>query len=174
MKSLIHTTLLLLYFISFSSCIKKVDDTPSSTIPCFGSFSCDINGVPFETSGKVDCSSEGVSYNPEQNFLLITGADCRVENGGFRGVVFDVENVTGVGKYSVGQVNAQYLGNHIFDIVSYNQEIAGHVHITNFVEDNYSEDFTGGYAEGTFWFTAYNQDTFDTVHVTNGRFCGRF
>ncbi len=172
MKALKLCTLFLALALT-AACVKKTED-PGPDLPCFGSFSCDINGVPFETSGRVDCASEGVSYNPAQNFLLITGADCRVENSGFRGVVFDVENVTGVGQYSIGQVNVQYLGNHIFDIVSYNQEITGHVHITHFVDDNYSEDFTGGYAEGTFWFTAYDQDTFDTVHVTNGRFCGRF
>ncbi len=168
MTSLKFSLYLLLSFLIATSCTKEEEPN----VPCLGSFSCDINGEPFETSGRYDCSSKSFSYDSDQFILRVSGADCRVKSNGFRGVVFVTPNVLGTGTFPIGSVNAGY-----FDgtgrAVPHNNEVNGQLIITQFVADQYSKDYTNGYVEGTFWFTAYNEDTKDTAYVTNGQFCGR-
>ncbi len=162
--------LLLLPFLIVTSCIKK--NKPSS-IPCFGSFTCHINGVPFKTEGDFGCSSKGFSYSPiDSNTVTIYGFNCSVKRNGFRAVVFDIYHVAGPGTYPIGETNCAYKNENGVSL-PHNIETGGEVKITRLIESNYSDDYTGGIIEGSFWFSAYNQDTKDTVHITNGYFCGR-
>lgn len=148
----------------------KAEDKPD--VPCLGFFSCKINGVPFENSGDFGCESKSYTFSTDSNTVTIMGRDCRVSENGFRMVVFDIYHVIGTGDYPIGQVNCAYYDERGRS-QSHNLEVNGSINLISFVESDYSDDWHGGYAEGTFWFTSYNEELQDTVYVTNGEFCGR-
>lgn len=148
----------------------KDDDKPD--VPCLGFFSCKINGVPFENSGSASCSSLLSSYDSTNGILTIAGTDCRVWENGYGDVVVHVYNIIAKGTYHIGGANCAYIDNNgIYH--HHNSLLEGQIKVTGFVASDYSVDWHGGYAEGTFWFTSYNEELQDTVYVTNGEFCGR-
>lgn len=171
MKSFSLYLLLLLLFFTIG-CEDGLFKKDKADVPCLDSFSCYINGEPFETIGNFNCTSKKFSLQPDSHTLKIVGHNCNIVKNDFGTVVFDVLAVGGPGVYSIREVNCGYLDSEGRP-VAYNVEVSGEVRVTGFVEDNYSEDWTGGYVEGTFWFTAYNENTLDTVRVTRGQFCGR-
>lgn len=159
---------LFLSLIITTSCTKEEEPD----VPCLGSFSCNINGKPFETSGDFGCTSKKYTFSTDSNTVTVMGRNCNVSKNEFSIVVFDIYHVVTTGTYPIGQVNCGYRDDQGRS-KPHNMEVEGSVNVSKFVPDNYGNDYTGGYIEGTFWFTAYNEDTKDTAQVTNGQFCGR-
>lgn len=159
---------LFLSLVITTSCTKEEEPD----VPCVGSFSCTINGEPFDTSGRYDCSSKTFSYSFEQKSLTIGGTNCSLYENGFRNVSLRIDSVDKSGISPLSGASCQFLNSSGVPF-PHNQGLIGQISIINFVTTDYSKDYTGGYIEGTFWFTAYNEDTKDTAYVTNGQFCGR-
>lgn len=158
---------LALFTLLVNGCIFVEED--EDPVPC-NYFSCNINGEPFESHGEFLCDSKGAAFD---SLLSIRGHDCRVSENGFSTVVFDIDGVTKPGKFPINQVNCGYRDGQGRP-VPHNVEIAGEAHLVEFALDAQSKVYSGGYTRGTFWFTAYNEDSNDTVYVTDGQFCVYF
>ena len=160
-----------------TSCKKSVDPLPSETAIGANTFGCKVNGVAYIPSG----GDPTISWYPVQGGWYLSGSDRGLyitttsSNNKFIDIYIKVLDTVGVYKLNYNTQPfpiAVYAENYGY-YATKNANGTRNRYVTNnqFAgEVNVKQILPGGIIAGTFNFTAYNQQTGETVTITEGRF----
>ena len=177
-KTMLLALWLPLIAILFISCKKNIDPLPIETATGANTFGCKVNGVPYIPSG----GDPTISWYPVEGGWIKDvdnnrGLNIRTVSGNTRFIDIYIKVLDTVGVYKLNYntqpfpiaVRAENYGcystknsNGSYNRYVTNSQYTGEVHVKQILP--------GGIIAGTFHFTAYNQQTGETVSITEGRF----
>ena len=176
-KTMLLALWLPLIAILFTSCKKNIDFLPIETATGANTFGCKINGVAYIPSG----GDPSISWYPVSGGWYLSGSDRGLyitttsSNNKFIDIYIKVLDTVGVYKLNYNTQPfpiAVYAENYGY-YATKNANGTRNRYVTNTQntgEVHVKQILPGGIIAGTFHFTAYNQQTGETVTITEGRF----